>query len=725
VVVVVRYIIGIDTGGTFTDVTLINTETNQVFIDKASTTPDDFSEGVMNAIGEVAKWVDVPRQRLLSETRLVKHGSTVATNALINRAGSRVGLITTAGFEDTTLIMRAVGRVAGLSTEEIKHQATAVKPPPLVPKTAIYGVTERIDFQGRIIIPLNEAEVREAIRSLVENHEVEAIAVSLLWGFVNPQHERRIREIFETMYPDRADIDVTLTSELVPVFREYARTNTVVINSFLARTVNRYVTSLNQKLGADGYASPLLMMQSNGGIVHRDEMTPVGMLQSGPCGGIIASKTIADLLGHANVISTDMGGTSFDVGLLTDGFWSYMREPVVERYHITWPIIDIESIGAGGGTLAHFDPVLKRLLVGPKSAGAQPGPVCYGRGGMQPTVTDADLILGYLDPAYFLGGRMRLDRAGAEDSIRTQVAEPMGMSAVEAACGIYDIVNAHMSDLLRKKIIPTGKGPDEFVLYAFGGAGPAHAAAFTVDTGIRSIYVFPTSAVFSSYGIAAADVMHTLSSSYRYLMPMDPAVLNSRLLDMDERLLTVMDKEGFDRRQITFRRTFYMRYRRQLNELPVHVPAQGYGNHEHETADVAVASAVREYDESDVRAIMSEFERRYEEVYGPGSGYTKAGIEVISISVDAIGPAIKPTVREYPPGQPDPSAAFKGRREVYFGAETRRFLDTPIYDYLRLQPSNHVAGPAVIETPITTIVVPPGASGTVDRYLNIALRFGS
>ena len=715
-----RYIIGIDTGGTFTDATLIDTTTNELFVDKSPTTPHDFSLGVVNAIGEVAKWVGLTREELLDQTRLVKHGSTVATNALITRNGSKVGVITTAGFEDTTFIMRAVGRVAGLSFEEVKHQASCVKPEPLVPRTRVYGVTERIDARAKVVIPLNEGEVRTALRELVERHGVQAIAVNLLFGFVNPVHERRIRDIFRELYPS-SQIDLTLASDLVPVYREYARENTVVINSFLARTVNHYVDGLADRLVKNGDGAGLLLMQANGGIVHREEMTPVGMLQSGPAGGIIASKTIADILGHTNIVSTDMGGTSYDLGLIVDGYWSYMREPVVERFHISWPIINIESIGAGGGTIARYDEVTNRLVVGPQSAGASPGPVAYGAGGTEPTVTDANVVLGYVDPEYFLGGRMRLHPELAEAAIRTRIAEPLGMSVIEAAAGIYQIVNGHMSDLLRKAIMPTGRAPDDFVMYAFGGAGPVHALALTMGTGIRDVYVFPTSAVFSSFGIASADIIHTVSASRRHLMPVDPRDLNGTLRPMDESLLSVMEKEGFERSQVEIRRTFHMRYRRQLNELAVHVPAGGYG-HEHDgTADIGVVSPVQEYTERDVLRIMEEFEQRYQQVYGPGSGYSLAGIEVISITVDAIGPAPKPRIVAHASGGRDPSAALKPSRRAYF-PEVGDLVETRIYDYTRLRPDNEIAGPAIVETPITTVVMPPGTTGVVDRYLNLALR---
>ncbi len=694
-----KYIIGVDTGGTFTDVTVMTTQ-GELFMDKAPTTPRDFSKGIMDALMEVSKLMNLSRKELLKNTLMLKHGSTVSTNALITREGSKVGLITTKGFEDTTLIMRAIGRVAGLDEEGIKHQATAVKPEPLIPKELMRGVTERIDFRGNVVIPINMDEAKEAVRYLVDEKHVEAIAVNFLFGFVNPTHEKKIKELVEQLYGK--EIYLSLAHELMPVIREYARSNTVIVDAFLGKTVRSYVRSLSERLRNEGYQYPLLIMQSNGGIVHEDEMLPIGNLSSGPSGGVIASKYIADMLGHSNVISTDMGGTSFDVGLIVDGFWRYSREPIVERFHITWPMIDVESIGAGGGTISVVDPTTKRLIVGPKSAGADPGPICYDMGGDKVAVTDADLILGYLNPDYFLGGRVKLKKDMAEKALREKIAIPLGMSVVEAAAGIYDIINSHMSDLIRKQVVRTGHIPEEFYIYSFGGAGPVHAAAYGADLGISKVYVFPTSSVFSAFGITVADIVHTFATSYRYRMPVDPKVLNGRLGEIEARLSKIMEREGFEKKDVEFRRTFFMRYRRQLNELGVPV-------------------LVKKYDENDVLKIMEIFDQKYEEVYGEGSAYREAGIELISFTIDAIGKTSKPTLRVYEEGTASPEDALKGSREVFFTKPVKDFYKTKIYDYDRLRPGNVIEGPSVIETRITTIVIPPEKVAKVDKYLNVEI----
>ncbi|MFH1487863.1 MAG: hydantoinase/oxoprolinase family protein, partial [Pseudomonadota bacterium] len=631
---------------------------------------------------------------------MLKHGSTVSTNALITREGARVGLMTTRGFEDTTLIMRAIGRVAGLDEEGIKHQATARKPDPIVPKELIRGVTERVDFRGNVVIPINMKEAEEAVRYLVEEKRVEAIALNFLFGFINPIHEKAVKALAEKLYG--SELFISVSHEVMPVIREYARSNTVIINAFLGKTVRSYVRSLSEKLKKEKYANPLLIMQSNGGIVHEDEMTPIGNLNSGPCGGVIATKYVADILGHSNVISTDMGGTSFDVGLIVDGYWRYSREPIVERFHISWPMIDVESIGAGGGTIAMVDSTTNRLMVGPKSAGAEPGPVCYDHGGDRVTVTDADLVLGYLNPEFFLGGRVQLKKERAEKAIEERIAKPLGMSVVEAAAGIYDIINSHMSDLIRKQVVRTGHIPEEFHIYSFGGAGPVHAAAYAADLGIEKVYVFPASSVFSAFGITVADIVHTAATSYRYRMPVEPEVLNDRLKQVENRLFRVMEREGFKKDDVEFRRIFFLRYRRQLNELAIPVP-------------------VKAYDEDDVLKIMKNFDEKYDEVYGEGSAYREAGVELISITVDAIGKTAKPPLQVYEEGPASPEGAFKGSRQVFFQKPSARRLETKLYDYDRLKPGNVIEGPSVIETRITTILIPPGKKATVDRYMNVEI----
>lgn len=696
-----NYIIGVDTGGTFTDVVVLGNG-GQVWTAKASTTPDDFSRGVMDAVEEAARAVGIDTSELLGRTTLFKHGSTVATNALITKSGVKAGFITTKGFEDTTEIMRAIGRVDGLSAEEIKHVTWVTKPEPLVPRERVIGVRERIDYEGNEVVPLNWDDVMSAIRRLIEEDKVEAIAVSLMHAWANPRHEEEIRALTAEADPQRK-VYWSFGSSLSQVAGEYARANTAILNSYLGPTVERYLKGLEAKLKRGGLKGPLLVMQGNGGVAHREHVSAIANLQSGPAGGMIASAHIAGLLKHKNVITTDMGGTSFDVGLITEGYWRYAQEPIVERFRMLQPIIDIESIGAGGGTIAQVEPETGRLLVGPKSAGASPGPVCYDAGGAQVTVTDADLALGIIDPNYFLGGRKALNKDKAIAVIEETIARPLRLTVHEAAAGIYDIVNSKMSDLIRRQVVRTGYLPEEFVIYAFGGAGPVHASGFAAELGIKQMYIFATSPVFSAFGAAAADVIHTKVMSCQYILPADPAVVNQRLAAIEAAMKTAMTDEGFKTHQVQFRRFFTMRYRRQ-------------------TAGVELPLAWDRFNAKRMAKIHDAFEKKYEELYGAGAGYTKAGIEISEIRVDAVGPVAKPRLERRRTRKATTAAARKGKRKIFFTRPERRFIDAQVYDYARLRAGTRIHGPAVIELPFTTTLVPPDFRVTVDDYANLVME---
>jgi N-methylhydantoinase A len=696
-----HYIIGVDTGGTFTDVVVLGGD-GEVWTAKASTTPDDFSRGVMDAVTEAARTVGIESSELLNQTTLFKHGSTVATNALITRSGCKVGFITTKGFEDTTEIMRAIGRVDGLSEEEIRHVTWVTKPEPLAPREKIIGVRERIDYLGQEVVPLNREDVMDAIRRLINEDKVDAIAVSLLHAWANPKHEEEIRSLGLEADPSRK-VFWSFGSAISQVAGEYARANTAIINSYLGPTVERYLKGLESKLRDGGLKAPLLIMQGNGGVAHREHVSAIANLQSGPAGGMIASAYVANLLKHKNVITTDMGGTSFDVGLITEGYWRYAQEPIVERFRTLQPIIDIESIGAGGGTIAVVEEETSRLLVGPRSAGASPGPVCYDAGGEQVTVTDADLALGIIDPHYFLGGRKNLNKEKSLKAIEEKIARPLKLKVHEAAAGIYDIVNAKMSDLIRRQVVRTGYLPEEFVIYAFGGAGPVHAAGFAAELGVKRIYVFATSPVFSAFGAAAADVIRTRVMSCQYILPADPVIINQRLDAIESEMKTVMTSEGFKPNQVEFHRFFTMRYRRQ-------------------TAGVEMPVSWDRFNPKRMTEMQSGFEKKYEELYGVGAGYTKAGIEISEIRVDAVGRVAKPRLDAHKKRSVQVARARKGKRKILFTRPERQLIDTQVYDYSLLGAGVRIKGPAVVELPFTTTLVPPGFRLTVDDYLNLVLE---
>jgi N-methylhydantoinase A len=696
-----RYLIGVDTGGTFTDVVVLNTN-GRVWTAKASTTPDDFSRGVLDAVREAANAVGVETSELLDQTALFKHGSTVATNALITHSGCKVGFITTKGFEDTAEIMRAIGRVDGLSDDEIKHVTWITKPEAFVPRERVIGVRERMDYQGNEIVPLNWDDVMQAIQRLIETDKVDAIAVSLMHAWANPKHEEEIRALTAEADPHRK-VYWSFGSSLSQVAGEYARANTAILNSYLGPTVEKYLRGLESKLHDGGLQGPLLIMQGNGGVAHREHVSAIANLQSGPAGGMIASAHLAGLLKHKNVITTDMGGTSFDVGLITEGYWRYAQEPIVERFRMLQPIIDIESIGAGGGTIAQVEAETGRLLVGPRSAGASPGPVCYDSGGEQVTVTDCDLALGIIDPAYFLGGRKSLNKDKSLNAIEEKIARPLKLKVHEAAAGVYDIVNAKMSDLIRRQVVRTGYLPEEFVIYAFGGAGPVHAAGFAAELGIKQIYIFATSPVFSAFGAAAADVIRTRVVTCQYILPADPSVINQRLATIESEMKDQMTGEGFKANQVEYRRYFTMRYRRQ-------------------SAGVEMAASEDRFTARRLAEMQNTFEKKYEELYGVGAGYAKAGIEISQFRIDAVGKVAKPNLNARRKTGAGARSALKGKRKVFFTRPERKLVDTAVYDYQNLGAGATVRGPAIIELPFTTALVPPDHKVTADRYMNLVME---
>jgi N-methylhydantoinase A len=690
------YLVGVDTGGTFTDVVVLK-PTGEVITGKAATTPGDFSEGVLNAVSEVAGQMDLSLGELLARTAYFKHGTTVATNALIVREGARVGFITTRGFEDTPLIMRAVGRVDGLAEDEVRHVPYVTKPEPLVPRDLIRGVTERIDYRGEVVVPLRLDEVDRAASELVAAG-CDALAVSLLHAWVNPAHEHAIRDRLAELYPE-GTLYASFGSDLAQVAGEYARGNTAIANAFVGPTVERYLRDLERRLRENGLRGPFLLMQGNGGLTGREQSKPIGNLQSGPAGGMIASAYMAQLLGHAKVLTGDMGGTSFDVSLIVDNTWKYAEEPIFDRFRILQPIAEIESIGAGGGTISRVDDVTGRLLVGPQSAGARPGPICYDQGGEKVTSTDVDVLLGYVDPEYFLGGRQRLNRAKAEAALRTQIAEPLGMSVTEAAAGIFAVINSKMSDLIRKQIVRSGYLPEDFVLYAFGGAGPVHAVGFARELGIGQIYVFPSSPVFSAFGVATADIIHTRVLTYNATMPIDPTVLNERLDEIEDELLGQMAGEDFEAGSVGFRRFVSMRFRRQTYGVEILLPWD-------------------RLDEARVVELGRLFEEKYEDLYGAGSGFARAGMEIHALRVDAVGQVTKPSLSRNASGSTDAGDALKATRPAYFDGS---FIESPVYEQELLGLGATVAGPAIIESRLTTIVVPPGYRASVDDYRNVVI----
>ncbi len=690
------YVIGIDTGGTFTDSVIVDDEGN-ITIGKALTNYKDFKEGVISSLRNASEKLGVPLEEVLRNAIFVGHGTTLGTNAVINRRFAKVGFLTTIGHEDAVLIMRAVGRTDGLNELEIRHQAVCRKPEPIVPRPLIKGIVERVDCFGEILVEMDEKQAEQAIDELIEDG-VEAIAISLLWSFANPKHEIKLKEMIKRKYPH---IYVAVSHEMVPLIREYARGMSVIIDASIGRLMEDYISSLNEELMKMGLRYPISIMQAYGGVTSSKTARPISTIGSGPAGGVIGSKYLGEVLGFENIVTTDVGGTSFDVSIIKDKEWFYARNPLVGRYRVAIPMIEITSIGAGGGTIAKIDPATGGLRVGPESAGSYPGPVCYDLGGEDPTVTDADLILGYLNPDYFYEGRMKLNKEKALKIMEEKIAKPLKMDVFEAAYTIYEIINSYMADNLRQTIVGKGYDPRDFVIFAYGGNGPMHVGSYAKELGVRKAYIPPQASVFSAFGIASSDVVRTYKYSEFHSMPASPDKINAIFERMEENAIEDMIKEGFKKEDVSIKRELDMKYGRQVHEVPI-----------------VIKNGKLTYE--DMVRISEDWERKYESIYGKGSGYKEAGIQIVSFTVTATCKTVKPKIKRIE-AQPvaDASYALKSKRKVYFN---HRFFDTAIYDYEKLGYGNVIEGPAIIEAPTTTVVIFPEQKVVMDEYNNIVFE---
>ncbi len=704
------YNIGVDIGGTFTDCVAVDDE-GTLTLGKASSTPADFAVGVLEAVRSVALALGMnSEEELLRATRLFYHASTVADNTLITRTGAKTGIIATKGFGDAFLMMRG-GITLGLPEEEAAHEAALRKPDSFVPRRLIREITERVDYSGGILVKLNAEEALESIKSLVDEG-VESVAVSLLWSISNDIHEKETAEIIRREYPG---VFVSLSSETAPFAGEYERTATTVFNSYIGPTITKYLANLQGLLRDKGLTNRLLIMQAYGGVLGVQDAgkRAVGSIEAGPAAGVSACQFIGERLDCPNIVAADMGGTTFKVGIVRNGAMERDYSPVFMRYRLLSPKIWVESIGSGGGSIAWIDSGTGLLKVGPRGAGASPGPVCYQRGGTEPTVTDADLLLGYLNDGYFLGGQMSLDRAAAEVAISEKIAKPLGMSVTEAASAISRIVNSQMSDLIRNATIRRGHDPRNDVLFAFGGAGPVHASRFAAELGIREVVVPSTASVHGAVGLVASDVVYEEGATDRMEVPVAADRINDAFVPLLEKVQAELADAGFDREDTEIVRSVAMKYRYQVHELTIPFPPG---------SDLLT--------DEDLKLLYQRFDDTYEEMYGKGSAYRAAGQEIATIRVRGIGLLPKPRIESIS-ARGDSAAselaangAWKGQRDVYF-EERKGFIPTDIYDYGELNAGAMIEGPAVIETPITTVVVNPGDRAVLDEYANLRITIAA
>jgi N-methylhydantoinase A len=688
-------VIGIDIGGTFTDCVYIDADGN-VHMDKAFTTPERPADGILQAVANIAGTLRADRAEILRGLGAMSVGTTSALNRLVSRKGVSVGLITTLGHEDALIIGRVSQKTDGLGERERSDMLAWDKASPIVSRSLIRGVSERVDYKGAIICPLDESAVVAAAEQLLAAG-AESIAICFLWSFRNAQHERRARELILKRHPD---VDVAISSEVAPVLGEYERTATTVINAYLMPGARHDFSTLARELAGAGLTVDPLLMQSTGGVTDAGSAAarPAYLLASGPVGGVSGSLSVGKLTGIDNIVTTDMGGTSFDVGIVVKGTPQLARVPIYDRYRLLVPAVSVVSIGAGGGSIARVAPATKTLHVGPESAGSRPGPACYGLGGTDPTVTDADLILGRISADRFFHGRKVLDLEAARRAMRERVGEPLGISDVEAAEGIIEIVDARMGDLIRKTTIERGYDPRAFTILAFGGAGAVHVGGYGRDAGAPRAMVPAAASVFSAFGIACSDVRRDYSLSDPQALPCPIDRLEGIFARLRETAASEIAAEVLSRSDIVYSVDMRFRYQARL---------------------VRVLLSGVPHSEEDLERAVQQFLVAYEDLFGKGSANREVGVEMVTFHLSAVTPVSRPEMR-WGASRVGGRPRSLGTRDVRFA---RSWVKTPIYGLEDLPAATRLEGPALLEGAITTVVVHPGQVATTDEFANVMLEF--
>jgi len=701
------YIVGVDIGGTCTDCVVVD-DAGGMTLGKAFSTPPEFFEGIEHALEMAAGRLGTTTGDLLTATRLFLHSATVAENTLVNGDQARAGLLATDGFESTLFATRGgFGRWSGLTEEEKRNPIDTDKPSPLVPLGLVRPLRERIDRRGTVLTPVDPDEVETALGSLVGSG-VEAIGICLLWSCVNPENERAVSAIVRRLHPE---LFVTSSHEIAPMLGEYERMSTVALNACLGPAVARYLAKLDVWVRELGFRGALLVMQAHGGLVPVAEAAarPIGMVESGPVGGLMGCKRLGDLREEHNLIFADLGGTTFKVGVVRDGLIEYQREPMVLRYHYTLPKLDVISLGLAGGSIISIEPRTGVPRLGPKSAGSYPGPVCYDHGGTEPTLTDVDALLGYLEARYFLGGDASLNLARAREVFARRVAEPLGMDLEEAASAMYRLANSMIYDLVRKTTVQRGLDPRRFVLFSTGGTAGMHLPAVGQALGVEAVVVPHSASVQGAFGLVTSDVVHEALTTRPLRVPADPGAVNGIFDGLVGTVTDLLTRERFGRGQAAVARAIDMRYRRQVHIITVPV------DQEPEAEGLAPLTA------ASLEETLERFETLYRQKYGPESTFREAGVEMVTFRVRGTGTVPKPSLPAAELGDADARGAIQEMRRAYVADEDR--MDTvPGYDFTRLRPGHRIPGPAIVWTPITTVVVPRRQVALVDGQQNLVIR---
>jgi len=686
-----KYRLGVDAGGTFTDFVLAD-NTGNVRLYKALSTPDDPTKAIENGLALIANDLDATPRDIVSGCDLCINGTTVGLNALIQHKGVKTGLICTSGHEDSIEIR--------LGHKEDGYRYDAEYPPAvmLVPRYLRAAIRERILSTGETQTPLHEEDVRAACDLFIKEG-VQAVAISFVWSVLNPAHERRAAEIVREMMPD---VFLTVGGELYPQVREYTRTSTAVTNAYLGPILKKYVKSIDRYFAELGAKYPVRYFQSNGGLAIGQAMSDrsVYAINSGPASAPQAGLYVANPFDKKDVITVDMGGTSFDITLTKDGVTNLNKNIDFLRYRIGVPMIQVETLGAGGGSIGWIDE-MGLLQVGPQSAGADPGPACYGQGGAEPTVTDANVILGYVNPAALLGGRMSLDKQKAYDAVKARIADPLDLSVERAAYGMFTIVNNNMVNGIRRVSVERGYDPRDFVLVAAGGAGAAHITALATEMGVDTVLVPKLASGLCAFGQIISDVKYNYMASAPLRLEGVAAYdrLNSLYKEIESQGVQHLEADGFERDRIAITRSVDMRYVGQVHECTVEI-----GNFE--------------ISEDTVDKVKNAFHGRHEQLYTYSEPHN--AVEVVNVESTLYGRVDKPQ----PPrlsGGGGAEAAIMLRRPMIFSADGAA-IEGPVYDGGMLGAGDEIPGPAVIEEETTTIVIEPGWHAKLHESGSYVLR---
>jgi len=690
--------VSVDIGGTFTDCFLVWND--RKYGGKALTTHHNLAVGFHKALTNAFTEAGVPADTSLSDLDSIRYATTLGTNALIERDGPRVGLLVTAGFEATVPLSRGRGYGDGMPDSVQRDLPNATRPDPLVPMTLIAGVNERIDGYGGVVIPLDEEHLRGQLRHLVDQG-AQAFVVALTNSVVNPEHERLVEEIILDEYPSHmlGALPVTLSHRVSGRKSEYARTNSAIINAYLHATMYHGLAAMEQQLRDARYARPMMLVHNSGGMAQLNSTSALQTIHSGPVAGISAAEQLASASGIDRLVCADMGGTSFDISLVVGGdvkFYDF--NPVIDRWLCTTPMIHLLSLGAGGGSIARVDGMFHTIEVGPESAGSEPGPACFNQGGTLPTVTDSDLVLGYLDAANYAAGAIKLNLRRAQRAIDDEIAEPLGMSVAQAALAIKAKVDGNMAIGIGRELRAKGYEPAQFTMLAYGGNGPLHACGIANAIGMKKIFVPPFSAVFSALGAGNIDQIHIHEHSkvfwlydpqYKEVMS-DFDEINALIETLEAEGREDMLRQGIAADQVQHRLEFDMRYGTQL-------------------AQTSVVAGLSRFDSGhDVLRLIGRFAEDYQRRFGAGSAQPQAGVVVTSVRVvtcvngaridfSALRTALPEDV-----ALPQPNAT----RQCHFGAAPQG-VPTPVFAFESLVPGQTIAGPAVVVSRVTTILVEP------------------